>query len=43
MSATVTANEINVNEIDWRPILNQLQRAEAQSLPTYPGDLKLDF
>lgn len=35
MSANLT-----VKEVDWSPILNQLQRLDAQSLPTYPGDLK---
>jgi hypothetical protein len=29
-----------INEIDWSPILNRLQRVDAHSLPTYPGDLK---
>lgn len=35
MSASIT-----VNEIDWSPILSQLQRVGEQGLPTYPGDLK---
>ena len=29
-----------VHEIDWSLILKQLERRGAQSLPTYPGDLK---
>lgn len=28
-----------LNEIDWSPILEQMQ-TEGQSFPTYPGDLK---
>lgn len=35
MSASIT-----VNEIDWSPILKQLQRVDEQDLPKYPGDLK---
>ena len=31
---------LTINEIDWSPILNQLQQTDAQSLPMYPGDLK---
>jgi hypothetical protein len=29
-----------LNEIDWVPILSQMQIVEGQSIPTYPGDLK---
>ena len=29
-----------LNAIDWSPILNQIQRADDQSLPVYTGDLK---
>ena len=32
---------LTANEIDWSPILNQLERKNAQCLPTYPGDLKM--
>lgn len=29
-----------LSEINWSPILEQMQTKSGQSLPTYPGDLK---
>ena len=34
------STSLAINGIDWSPVVNQLQRVDAQSLPTYPGDLK---
>jgi hypothetical protein len=28
------------HEIDWQPILNQMQQADGQRLPEFSGDLK---
>jgi hypothetical protein len=28
------------HDIDWQPILDQMNQAENERLPTYPGDLK---
>lgn len=31
---------MNTHALDWKPILNQIQRLDDHSLPAYPGDLK---
>ncbi|MBD3884884.1 hypothetical protein IFO70_24420 [Phormidium tenue FACHB-886] len=31
---------LTARDIDWNPILQRIQIAEGQRLPTYPGDLK---
>lgn len=35
------SEKITLEEIDWRPILDQVQLRAGESLPTYPGDLKV--